>query len=414
MSGIKVHPLPEDDRLEDRFTWGDIVLFIRPVPPMPRRRQPAIRQGTVGIVRYPHRIGCDDKVYDSLTGFIVVYSVYRRTAKKQEVFSSFIPDWPGLGYPMVKIGELDIENHEAMYGTSYVHPFFRDLENRRHLIRHFIRQVEPKRKKNRKRLFTCTLPSVREKCLGKVIRKSMEMQIIHQQFMEHFGASTPEGFTVPDGDYLVYVYDEGLQVRVTNNRMRLTLENFDKENAIVIDAIGAQKAKLKVISGGQTGVDRAASRAAKKVGLNVGGFMTEGYHAEDGDHPEYGEIYNMVELPSTDYVVRTRANVEFAELTVIIGTDLNSRGTRAAQRAANDFGKKTLCIDIRPGSYCDLADPIKRQRTLQNLLRHLAGVSIVNIAGNRNPALEEPVEAFLSEVFTALISAPKEEAILQA
>jgi hypothetical protein len=42
----------------------------------------------------------------------------------------------------------------------------------------------------------------------------------------------------------------------------------------------------RIISGGQTGVDRAGLDAAMKAGLLVGGYVPEGILAEDGQVPE--------------------------------------------------------------------------------------------------------------------------------
>jgi hypothetical protein len=50
---------------------------------------------------------------------------------------------------------------------------------------------------------------------------------------------------------------------------------------------------MKIISGGQTGVDRGALKAAKAAGLETGGWMPRGWLSEDGPHPEFAELYGM-------------------------------------------------------------------------------------------------------------------------
>lgn len=62
----------------------------------------------------------------------------------------------------------------------------------------------------------------------------------------------------------------------------------------------------KVISGGQTGVDRAALDAAMEAGIQTGGFCTKGLRAEDGTIPE---MYPLKELPKRSYAYRTEQNV---------------------------------------------------------------------------------------------------------
>ena len=70
----------------------------------------------------------------------------------------------------------------------------------------------------------------------------------------------------------------------------------------------------KIISGGQTGADRAALDAAIACGVPHGGWCPKGRLAEAGSIP--GK-YNLRETEEADYPVRTRANVEAADLTLI-------------------------------------------------------------------------------------------------
>ncbi|MBI4678851.1 MAG: putative molybdenum carrier protein [Elusimicrobia bacterium] len=72
---------------------------------------------------------------------------------------------------------------------------------------------------------------------------------------------------------------------------------------------------LRVISGGQTGVDRAALDVALELGLPCGGTAPKGRLAEDGRIPDR---YPLVEGPSPDYNVRTEANVKDADATLIL------------------------------------------------------------------------------------------------
>lgn len=71
----------------------------------------------------------------------------------------------------------------------------------------------------------------------------------------------------------------------------------------------------KVISGGQTGVDRAALDVAIEYGIPHGGFCPRGRRAEDGVIPDR---YNLIELVTADYPTRTRKNVMEADGTLII------------------------------------------------------------------------------------------------
>jgi hypothetical protein len=62
----------------------------------------------------------------------------------------------------------------------------------------------------------------------------------------------------------------------------------------------------RIISGGQTGVDRAALDVAQELGIPCGGWCPQGRRAEDGKIPD---SYPLQEASSPDYQVRTRLNV---------------------------------------------------------------------------------------------------------
>ena len=73
---------------------------------------------------------------------------------------------------------------------------------------------------------------------------------------------------------------------------------------------------LKLISGGQTGADRAALDVARELGLAHGGAVPRGRAAEDGPIPAcYG---NLVETESDDPAERTKRNVLQADATLLI------------------------------------------------------------------------------------------------
>ena len=64
----------------------------------------------------------------------------------------------------------------------------------------------------------------------------------------------------------------------------------------------------KLISGGQTGVDRAGLDAALAVGLPVGGWCPKGRRAENGVIPD---CYPLVETPERNYQTRTQRNIDY-------------------------------------------------------------------------------------------------------
>jgi hypothetical protein len=81
---------------------------------------------------------------------------------------------------------------------------------------------------------------------------------------------------------------------------------------------------IRIISGGQTGVDRGALDAALDADWPCGGYCPEGRLAEDGIIPDR---YPLEELPGKDYLERTIRNLQEAGGTIIIYFGSLSGGT---------------------------------------------------------------------------------------
>ncbi len=81
---------------------------------------------------------------------------------------------------------------------------------------------------------------------------------------------------------------------------------------------------MVVVSGGQTGVDRAALDAARQVGLACGGWCPKGRWAEDGPLPD---VYPLLETPTAAPEQRTEWNVRDSHATLILIEDELSGGT---------------------------------------------------------------------------------------
>ena len=103
------------------------------------------------------------------------------------------------------------------------------------------------------------------------------------------------------------------------------------------------RAPTRIISGGQTGVDRAALDAAQCCGIASGGYCPKGRRAEDGTIPPH---YPLTELPSADYPTRTRQNASAADATLILTRGSLSGGSAYTARIARQLGKPLLVIDL--------------------------------------------------------------------
>jgi hypothetical protein len=128
---------------------------------------------------------------------------------------------------------------------------------------------------------------------------------------------------------------------------------------------------LCVVTGGQTGVDRAALDVALALGLSHGGWCPRGRRAEDGP---IDERYALRETESDRYHIRTERNVEDADATLILtlGGPLTG-GTRLTQTYARRHGKPCRVVALG-----DETDPAAVRAWLAEL-----DVRILNIAGPR-------------------------------
>lgn len=101
-----------------------------------------------------------------------------------------------------------------------------------------------------------------------------------------------------------------------------------------------------IVSGGQTGTDRAALDFAIKHGYTHGGWAPQGRKAEDGT---IALKYQLAELPEGGYRQRTRRNVEDSDATLIINVGDIDGGTLATQRIAERASKPCLVVQLDNG-----------------------------------------------------------------
>jgi len=80
----------------------------------------------------------------------------------------------------------------------------------------------------------------------------------------------------------------------------------------------------KIISGGQTGADRAALDVAIKFNIPHGGWIPKGRIAEDGPLPDK---YQLQEMPTSSYPKRTEQNVIDSDGTLIFSRGKPTGGT---------------------------------------------------------------------------------------
>ncbi len=99
----------------------------------------------------------------------------------------------------------------------------------------------------------------------------------------------------------------------------------------------------KIVSGGQTGVDRAALDVARELGLESGGWCPKGRLAEDGCIPAH---YPLRETETSDYAERTKLNVRDSEGTLILTVGPPIGGTAYTIACARDLEKPYCAVDL--------------------------------------------------------------------
>ena len=146
----------------------------------------------------------------------------------------------------------------------------------------------------------------------------------------------------------------------------------------------------RIVSGGQTGVDRAALDVAIALGIPHGGWCPRGRRAEDGTVPAR---YALVEHAAADYAARTEANVADSDATLIVARGALSGGTALTRDVARRLGKPCLVIDL--GARPDAA------AVREWIATHDVGV--LNVAGPREsqrPGIGDDARAFLRDVLS--------------
>ena len=138
---------------------------------------------------------------------------------------------------------------------------------------------------------------------------------------------------------------------------------------------------MKIISGGQTGVDRAALDFALDKNIKAGGYCPANRKAEDGRIPNR---YPLVELESPDYSSRTKANVKASDGTLIFKWQREpGEGTMQTIEFCNKYNKPFQFCEIEKlyniDEYCSLHQWLVRNQ-----------IKVLNVAGNReseNPGI---------------------------
>lgn len=148
----------------------------------------------------------------------------------------------------------------------------------------------------------------------------------------------------------------------------------------------------KIVSGGQTGVDRGALDAAIACNVPHGGWCPKGRVAEDGP---IAQCYQLTELDSRDYASRTERNVIDSDGTLILCRHALAGGTLLTYRLARRWRKPLLRVRLeRTIAYDQIAAWINCHQ-----------IRILNIAGPRGSS-ETGLQQLTQDIVTKLLRHP--------
>jgi hypothetical protein len=148
---------------------------------------------------------------------------------------------------------------------------------------------------------------------------------------------------------------------------------------------------IKIISGGQTGADRAALNTAIKLGIPHGGWIPKGRITEEGPLPDE---YQLQEMPTASYPKRTEQNVIDSDGTLIISHGPLTGGSDYTRKMAMKHGKPWFHADLNKLPTFQAAMVIEDWISTN-------GIETLNVAGPR--ASKDPLIYGLVTVILELV-----------
>jgi hypothetical protein len=130
----------------------------------------------------------------------------------------------------------------------------------------------------------------------------------------------------------------------------------------------------RIVSGAQTGADRAALDAALELGVACGGWVPRGRLDETGAIPD--RYPDLVETDEEGFAPRTALNVRDSDATLILSHGALSGGSKLAATKAAEYGRPCLHVDLAS---------VGLSRALEQVRAWIAEVrpEVLNVAGPR-------------------------------
>ncbi|MBW1772144.1 MAG: putative molybdenum carrier protein [Deltaproteobacteria bacterium] len=160
----------------------------------------------------------------------------------------------------------------------------------------------------------------------------------------------------------------------------------------------------KIISGGQTGADRAALDVAIKLGIPHGGWISKGRKTEDGKLPTK---YALKETPSIGYTQRTEMNVVDSEGTLIVSHGRLRGDAALTQKLAKKHNRPCFHLNLKKTMQHKASEIVRFWIDARK-------IKILNVAGSaasNDPKIYKAVRRLLQVVITAYLPKKLEDAV---
>ncbi|MEJ2723100.1 MAG: putative molybdenum carrier protein [Deltaproteobacteria bacterium] len=160
----------------------------------------------------------------------------------------------------------------------------------------------------------------------------------------------------------------------------------------------------KIVSGGQTGADRAALDVAIQLGIPHGGWISKGRRTEEGRLPDQ---YHLLETTTIDYSQRTELNVADSDGTLILSHGHLEEGSALTQELARKHRRSCLHIDLKE------IDETKACEIIHTWL-DARQIKVLNVAGpraSRDPKIYEATRRILKGVIERCLPQTVEAAV---
>ena len=164
----------------------------------------------------------------------------------------------------------------------------------------------------------------------------------------------------------------------------------------------------KIVSGGQTGVDRGAIEAALENGFPYGGLIPKGRMAEDGIVPE--KFDKMEVSYKKDYLFRTEWNVTHSDATLIISNYCTEPNKPRETLTGGTWRTERFCLDHSKPRL------VLFTQNVQKVIEWLQGLGIedvvLNVAGPRESkatGIQEKTRLFVTRLIEAIRSLNEKE-----